>query len=79
VDAVIDLEEHRRRILDHYFDAGTAERMAVERVIEWVRAEDEAAVTDGRRREGNASTWYASITWSRNAWLALHGVRGPRR
>lgn len=74
-----DLEEHQRRILDHYFGAGTAERMAVERIIEWSRAEGDAARADGRRHEGNATTWYASITWSRNAWYALHGEKGPRR
>jgi hypothetical protein len=70
-----DLAEHRRRVLDYYLGEGTAERMAVEGII----AEKNTAVADGRRHEGNAATWYASITWSRNAWHALHGVRGPRR
>lgn len=74
-----DLEEHQRRILDHYFGAGTAERWAAERVIEQCRAEEDTARADGRRHDGNATTWYASITWSRNAWYALHGEKGPRR
>lgn len=70
-----DFREHQRRVLDYYFGAGTAERMAAERVVE----EKRGALADGRRREGNAATWYASITWSRGAWYALHGERGPRR
>jgi hypothetical protein len=70
-----DLAEHRRAVLDYYLGEGTAERWAVERIIR----EREDAVADGRRHEGSATTWYASITWSRNAWYALHGVRGPRR
>lgn len=74
-----DLEEQQSRILDHYFGVGTAERMAAEGMIEWSRAEEVAARADGRRQEGNATTWYASITWSRNAWYALHGMKGPQR
>jgi hypothetical protein len=73
------LEEHQRRVLDYYFGAGTAERMAAERIIEQAAAEKRDAIATGRRREGNARTWYASITWSRSAWYALHGWRGPRR
>jgi plasmid stabilization system protein ParE len=76
---VIELEEQKRRILDYYFGEGTAERWAVERIIRECEDEKAAAVADGRRREGNATTWYASITWSRNAWYALHGMEGPRR
>jgi hypothetical protein len=72
---VTTLAEHQRMILDYYFGAGTAERMAVLRIL----TEKEDAVAAGRRREGNASTWYASITWSRSAWYALHGEKGPRR
>jgi len=68
------LEEHRRRVLDYYFGEGTAERMAAERVV----AEEQDAIAAGRRREGTAFTWYASITWSRNAWYALHGDRPPK-
>jgi len=74
-----DLVEHQRRVLDYYFGAGTAERMAVERIIEEAAEEKRDALADGRRHEGNAATWYASITWSRGAWYALHGARGPRR
>lgn len=72
------LEEHRNAVLDCYFGTGTAERMAAERFVEQIHAEKEAAIADGRRREGNTTTWYASITWSRNAWYGLHGVKGPR-
>jgi len=68
------LEEHQRRVLDYHFGEGTAERMAAKRVV----AEEQDAIAAGRRREGNAFTWYASITWSRNAWYALHGDRPPK-
>jgi hypothetical protein len=73
------LKEHQRRVLDYYFGEGTAERMAAEGFIEQAAAEKRDAIADGRRHEGDAHAWYATITWSRNAWHALHGKRGPRR
>lgn len=44
------------------------------------RAERERleAIDCGRRQEGRPGDWYASITWSRRAWTALHGDRPPR-
>lgn len=33
------------------------------------------AVASGRRIEGGRGDWFASITWSREAWAALHGGR----
>jgi hypothetical protein len=37
------------------------------------------AIASGRHREGGPHDWYASITWSRKAWDALHEGRTPRR
>lgn len=43
-----------------------------------VERERREAAAAGRRHEGNRWTWYASITWSREAWAALHGNRLPK-
>lgn len=36
------------------------------------------AIASGRHREGRPGNWYASITWSWQAWDAIWGNRPPR-
>jgi hypothetical protein len=39
----------------------------------------EAEVERGQRREGRPGDWFKTLRWSDQAWLALHGEKGPRR
>lgn len=61
--------------IDWAFGPGATARLSAERA----GRDRREAVESGRRHEGDRSTWYASITWSRRAWFALHGYREPKR
>jgi hypothetical protein len=54
------------------------EFIGVEPFDRYLDSVEEMALTSGQLRYGQPGDWYRSITWSRPAWEALHGVEGPR-
>lgn len=67
-------DEYRDQLRAYYGLAITDDWLAIS-----VENERRQWIASGQLRIGRPGDWYATLRWSNDAWLALHGEKGPRR